>query len=94
MRILKQPRFQYKRNFMKLTIFSVARTKDNQAKLITDSESFTRINVRSCWAIFLILLTSAAIHKQRLSNIIKTTKAIILFIKFIKFYLIHQQEQP
>ena len=66
---------------MKLTTFSVARTKDNQAKLITDSESSTKINVRSGWALFLILLTSAVIHKQRLSNIFKTTKAITLFIE-------------
>ena len=46
---------------MKLTTFSVARTKDNQAKLITDSESSTKINVRSGWALFLILLMSAVI---------------------------------
>ena len=75
-RIFKQPRFQQKRNFMKLKTFSV-----NQAKLITDSESSTKINVKSGWALFLTLLTSAVIYKQRLSNIFKTTKAIILFIE-------------
>ena len=78
-RIFKQPCFQQKRNFMKLKTFSVARTKNNQAKLITDSESSTKINEKSGQALFLTLLTSAVTYKQRFSNIFKTTKAIILF---------------
>ena len=41
---------------MKLTTFSVAKTKDNYAKLITDSESSTKINVRSGWALLSLLL--------------------------------------
>ena len=32
---------------MKLTTCSVAKTKHNKAKLITDSESITKIDVRS-----------------------------------------------
>lgn len=69
---------------MKQATFSVARTKDNQAKLITDSESTTKINAKPGWALFLILLTLAVISKQRfcmetrLGNIFKTAKAIIL----------------
>ena len=55
--IFKHPRFQYKHNFMKLTSFSGAKNKGNQAKLLTDSESTTKINVWSGWALFLILLT-------------------------------------
>ena len=42
---------------MKLTIFSGAKNKGNQAKLLTDSENTTKINVWSGWALFLILLT-------------------------------------
>ena len=82
-RIFKQPRFQYKHNFMKLITSSVVRAKYNQIKLITDSES-TKINVRSGCAFSLILHMSAVIYKQRFSmetrlrNIFKTTKVIIL----------------
>ena len=36
-----------------------------QTKLMTDSESTTKINVRSDWALFRILLTLAIIYKQR-----------------------------
>ena len=74
---------------MKLTIFSIARTKDNQAKLITDSESTKitkgtiKINRKSSWTLFLIVLTSAVIYKDfsmktRLRNIFKIIKTIIL----------------
>ena len=49
---------------MKLTTFSVARTKHNSARLITDSESTIKINVTSGWSLFLILLTSAVIYKD------------------------------
>ena len=51
---------------MKLTTFSVARTKDYYAKLIADSESTTKISERSIWALPLILLTSAVIYKLQL----------------------------
>ena len=68
---------------MKLTTFSIARTKHNYAKIMTDSESTTKINVRPGWVLFPILLTSAVIYKDfcmemRLCNIFKTKKAIIL----------------
>ena len=49
---------------MKLTTFSVARTKHNSARLITDSESTIKINVTSGWSLFLILLTSTVIYKD------------------------------
>ena len=51
---------------MKLTTFFVARTKDNQAinNILKDSESTTKINAKSVWALFLILLTSAVIYKD------------------------------
>ena len=60
-----QPGFKHKRDFMKLKTFSVSRTNDNQARLITNSESTIKINARSRWAIFLILITLAVICKQR-----------------------------
>ena len=69
---------------MKLATFSVAKTIDNQAKPIIDSERTTKINARSGWTLFLILLTSVVIYKQRFSmktrlcNIFKTATAIIL----------------
>ena len=75
---------------MKLTTFSVVGTKDNEAKLIIYSESTTKVNARSGGALFLSLLTSAVIYKQRFStetrlgNIFKTTKAIILTNTIIK----------
>ena len=33
--VFKDPRFQYKRNFVKLTTFSIGRIEENQAKLVT-----------------------------------------------------------
>ena len=50
---------------MKLTTFSVARTNDNLTKLITDSETCIKINVRSRWTLSLKLVTSAIIYKLR-----------------------------
>ena len=44
----------------KLTTFSVAGTNGNQTKLITDSESTVKINVRSRWA----LLDKFKKHRQ------------------------------
>ena len=47
---------------MKLVTLFVARTKNNLVKIITDSESTTKINVRSGWILSLILLTSKGYH--------------------------------
>ena len=70
---------------MKLVTFFVARTKNSLAKIITDSETTTKINVRSGWVLSLILLTSAVIYKEtRLCNIFKTKKVMILTNAIIK----------
>ena len=56
---------QYKRDFKKLTTFSVARANVNQTKLITNSESTIKIKARSPWELFLNLRTLAVTYKQR-----------------------------
>ena len=59
---------------MKLTTCSVAKTKHNKGKLITDSKSTTKIDVRPDQALFLILLMSAVIYKQRFMHGNKTVQ--------------------
>ena len=67
--------FLKKKVFLKLTIFFVVGYKHNLAKVITFSESTSKIKVKSSWALFFILLTSAVINIQtfcmekRLNNI-------------------------
>ena len=85
---------------MKLTTFSVAKTKENKAKLIT-SNILTNNYQNKCKivsALFLILLTYAIIYKDfcmktRLSNIFEITKIIILFIESPYKVLIHSSKR-
>ena len=67
---------------MKLATFFISSTKFIFTKLLSVSERLIKIKVRSHWALFLDLIPSAVIYKQRLcietrlSNIFKTTNAI------------------
>ena len=51
---------------MKLATFFISSTKFIFTKLLSVSERLIKIKVRSHWALFLILLPSAVIYKQRL----------------------------
>ena len=75
---------QYKRDFKKLTTFSVARAKVNQAKLITNSESTTKIKARSPWELFLILRTLAVIYKQ---NFLHRNKTVQYLENYKRYHL-------
>ena len=52
--------------FLELKTFFVSTTRDIYTKLLTFSGSSAKINVRSGWTFFVILLMSAVIWKQRL----------------------------
>ena len=66
LRIFMQPCFKQKRVFMKLATFFISSTRRIFTKLLSISESSIKIKVSSNWALFLFLLTSAVICKQRL----------------------------
>ena len=58
LRIVTPPRFREKPFYVKLTTFSTAK---NETKLIADLKSTSKINMRSRWTVFQILLMSAVI---------------------------------
>ena len=83
LRIVTPPRFREKPFYAKLTTFSTAQGTKNETKLIADPKSTSKINVRSRWTVFKILLMPAVktfCMETRLYNILKTTNAT----KFIK----------
>ena len=61
LRIVTPPRFREKPFYVKLTTFSTAQGTKNQIKPIADPKSTLKINMRSRWTVFQILLMSAVI---------------------------------
>ena len=69
----------------KLTTFFIPATGDIYTKLLTFAESSRKIKVTLLWTLFVILLTSAVVYKQRLfciekrfCYVFKTTNAMTL----------------
>ena len=56
-----QPRFREKLFYVKLTTFSTAKETKSETKPVTDSESKSKIKVKSGWTVSLVLLMSAFI---------------------------------
>ena len=54
-----QPRFREKPFYVKLTTFSTAKETKSETKPVTDSESKSKIKVKSGWTVSLVLLMSA-----------------------------------
>ena len=60
-RIVTQPRVREKPFYVTLTAFSTAKETKSETKPVTDSESKSKIKVRSQWTVFLVSLMPAVI---------------------------------
>ena len=80
------PRAQKEQVFLKLTTIFISITRDIYTKLLTFSENSVKMKVTSSWTLFVILLTSAVIFKQRFLH----GREIMQYLQNFKCYDVDQ----